>query len=156
MYFDFWETLRRTRSLFLFWSRSFSLAGQDDDIKDCINQRLSERDSSPRLAESGCRGVAALWFEEEEWQSEEEARPELTSCERDTSSDLLGRICRWRREMTQKNNGQTIWHRESYTFSLSRVSSITVNRKNTLVLTPFENISSEIGNVVSNGRVRSR
>jgi len=78
------------RSLFPLRSRSFSLAGQHDDIKDCINQGLSERDSSPRLAEGGWRGVAAPWFEEEEWQSEEEARPELASCERDTSS---GHVC---------------------------------------------------------------
>lgn len=134
-------------TVFSLRSRSFSLVGQNDDIKDCINQGLSERDSSPRLAESGYRGMATSWFVEEEWQNEEEAQPELTSCERDTSSGhgSLGRICRWRREMTQKNNSQTIWHRGSYTSSLSRVSSIAANHENTLnyTIAIFENISSD-------------
>lgn len=57
-------------SLFSLRNRSFSLVGQNDDIKDCINQRLSERDSSPRLAEGEYRRVATPWFEEEERMTE--------------------------------------------------------------------------------------
>lgn len=119
------KTLPETCVLFLTPSLLLFPCGQDDGIKDCINQGLSERDSSSRLAEGGRRRVATLRFEEEEWQSEEEVQPELASCERDASSGygFLGRICRWRREMTQKNNGQTIRHRGSYTSLLLRVSS---------------------------------
>jgi len=110
------------------------LAGQDDDIKDCINQGLSERDSSPRLAEGGWRGVAAPWFGGRRMT---ERRGSATGVGKlrerhEFWPRLLGRICRWRREMTQKNNGQTIWHRGSYTSPLSRVSSIVANRENTL------------------------
>lgn len=59
-------SLSQTRVFFPTPSLLLFPRGQDDGIKDCINQGLSERDSSSRLAKGGCRRVATPWFEEEE------------------------------------------------------------------------------------------